>query len=310
MAQQLIARDPTISPGALHQAARHDNIELAALLLEHAEEGYINEKKAPNEPQGSCTALHYACYYGSPWMVRLLLENGADPNIETSSGPYMGSTPLQIAAFRGLNDTVELLVESRAQIDAPLHAGTSSYELQGRTMLWAACWQGDWEQVQLLLKLKANPNPDRTLANKIEDQLYELPVLVAAGRALGELDNLENKAHVGFTLMRGNTAMIDSILEHKGDPNTRSECGGDTALHWLSMEREMNRPRPEPYWYPYEERVTFAVRTERAKILLEHHADPNAVNKDGNTPLSIAKMYDNKELIALLEEHGAKVAQE
>ena len=53
------------------------------------------------------TPLHYAVRQSSEELVRILLENGADPNAWTPSGH---TTPLHRAAGRGRAELVKLLL--------------------------------------------------------------------------------------------------------------------------------------------------------------------------------------------------------
>jgi len=43
-----------------------------------------------------------------------------------------------------------------------------------------------------------------------------------------------------------------------------------------------------------------------AEVLIAHGADVNAKNKDGQTPLFLARTKNAKKIIALLKKHGAK----
>ena len=65
-----------------------------------------------NKRDGSgYTGLHYASRSGHPDTIRVLLENGADPNAATPTGKV---TPLHRAAYMGHTDCVELLLERGA----------------------------------------------------------------------------------------------------------------------------------------------------------------------------------------------------
>ena len=84
-ARRLIARRAEVNkPGwtPLHYAATSDtpaSVEMVRLLLEH--HAYI-DAESPNRS----TPLMMAAHYGSPAVVRLLLEEGADPLLRNEQG--------------------------------------------------------------------------------------------------------------------------------------------------------------------------------------------------------------------------------
>jgi ankyrin repeat protein len=53
---------------------------------------------------------------GDETMVRLLLENGAQPDLKATAGAYEGRTPLSIAAENGHEAIVKLL-QSYSQME-------------------------------------------------------------------------------------------------------------------------------------------------------------------------------------------------
>lgn len=64
------------------------------------------------------TPLHWAVYYRSLPVTKFLLENGADPNVQTDAAygsMHAGSTPLMIAAYYGLPDFAEVLLKRGAR---------------------------------------------------------------------------------------------------------------------------------------------------------------------------------------------------
>lgn len=71
------------------------------------------------------TALHFAAYYGSQETVALLIERGAD--IEAVTKNFLGNRPLHAAAAgRGpALETCEVLVRAGADVNAKQHGGFS-----------------------------------------------------------------------------------------------------------------------------------------------------------------------------------------
>ena len=67
----------------------------------------------PNQPveEGGLTALHTAAQWGNSAVIRLLVENGADPSVKTTSG----STALDLACEYAPGEAVEELLSLGAQ---------------------------------------------------------------------------------------------------------------------------------------------------------------------------------------------------
>ena len=71
--------------------------------------------------QDGYTALHMAVSYQLPYIVELLLENGANVNIQSTTG----QTPIMEAVLQGENVMVEMLTRHRADVTIPDHVGFS-----------------------------------------------------------------------------------------------------------------------------------------------------------------------------------------
>jgi ankyrin repeat protein len=92
------------------KAAIDGDIEMANKLIQEGEE--------LNDWDGyGWSPLSWATYFQHPAMVKLLLANGADPNIITKK-KYVsvppGSTPLIIASYYGQDELVDILLQNGA----------------------------------------------------------------------------------------------------------------------------------------------------------------------------------------------------
>ena len=129
---------------ALHVAAADDNLEAAAILVEHGAK--IDTRDTVNND----TALMYGVRDGKAKVAEYLLIKGANPNLTDKQG----FTPLHIAASRNDIHLVRSLLAHGASIDAR----TSGH---GRTALLIAAMSGFTDMVRALLEGGANPSlPD------------------------------------------------------------------------------------------------------------------------------------------------------
>ena len=97
-------------------------------------------------PSGS-TPLDLAVSARAIKVVRVLLDNNADPNISSRNG----STPLEDASLNGLDSIVSILLDHGALVNR-INTGS------GTTALYAAASFGKRDVVKLLLDRGANPN--------------------------------------------------------------------------------------------------------------------------------------------------------
>jgi ankyrin repeat protein len=97
-------------------------------------------------PSGA-TPLDLAAFAGATKVVRLLLDNSADPNLSGRNG----ATPLEDASLKGFDSIVGMLLDHGARVNQ-LNSGS------GTTALYAAAAFGKGEVVKVLLNRGANPN--------------------------------------------------------------------------------------------------------------------------------------------------------
>jgi uncharacterized protein len=88
------------------------------------------------------------------------------------------------------------------------------------------------------------------------------------------------------------------LLENGANPNQK-DASGCTSLH-LAIDGEGDNSTRSII-----ETGKYYASVKLTKILLTHGADPNAVNTNGKTPISIAKGYGHAEAVDLLKQSGA-----
>jgi ankyrin repeat protein len=149
--EQLLAKgaDPndigSFATPALHWVVNYGDLELAARMLEAGADPNLRS------PATGVTPLSIALSGSNPASVALLLEHGADPNLNVEDG----DTPLMHAARTGFPDFVKLLVEHGAEVD-------SRQPEFGYSPLMLAANAGDLESVEFLLSHGADPNAATT----------------------------------------------------------------------------------------------------------------------------------------------------
>ena len=105
----------------LFSAASHGDLEMVQVLL-----GYKADVNSQNEY--GWTPLIIAVYQAHPQtlrVVRLLLENGAKPNIRADDG----ATPLRVASFRGSLEVVRLLLKYGADVEPENEDGNTPFQI-------------------------------------------------------------------------------------------------------------------------------------------------------------------------------------
>jgi hypothetical protein len=78
------------------------------------------------------TPLHWTCHHDRSEAVRLLLDAGADINVENSWGRW-GRTPLHVAARRGCLAVAELLLDAGADPNATTNEGWTPMHVAARS---------------------------------------------------------------------------------------------------------------------------------------------------------------------------------
>jgi hypothetical protein len=132
--------DAGATPGGGMGALAHGNVEAAQHLIDRGGEltlaaavclkriDDIRRLGATADRSEKLIAITAAAFYGKEEMIRLLLTMGTDPNgyPQSNSGFHSHATPLHQAVQSGSLDTVKLLVEAGARLDATdkIYSGT------------------------------------------------------------------------------------------------------------------------------------------------------------------------------------------
>jgi ankyrin repeat protein len=138
---------------ALHMAIEEDFIDIATLLVEHDPELVIVVDKYNWYP------LLYAVSFSTPEMIELLLDNGADPNVQNSDG----NSALHLAVLSEKTDYVRILLQHK-------NININLQDNSGFTAHHVSALKGDFQ----IFKELVDAGADLSLQNKTGSTALDL----------------------------------------------------------------------------------------------------------------------------------------
>ena len=289
-------------PLALVTACSTGDISIVQLLLDNEvevnppEERLSGDKRFTWKSSGferhcgdaRASALHMACSKGFIDIVQVLLEHGADMNLEAHGvnviENYSSKTPLQIAAHAGHLTAVQCLVKAGAVIDYCNSHGTalsiasnmSRLEVvQELLMLGAtiAAPSGQWNALAEACRSGAHAVVE-VLLDELPQGIEEFACREALSAAVsGEQDDIFQM------LLARNVPVSQSIL-----PQACSTCLRESSIsalleHGVDVDREDGEFDRALHLSAYHHQKSVV------NILLHHGADANAESKKYGNPL-------------------------
>lgn len=205
--------------------------------------------------------------------VEELVRGGADVNLTFDNG----KTPLMVAAKHGQSELVTALLASGADVNATNDNG-------GTALMFSAI-RGDLPTIEALLSHGADTN---ALA---KFRWTALMIASVKGHAGVVRILLKHGADGNARDVYGWTPLMRAVYENRGeavavlledasiDVNNRDDQG-ITALHLAAVKGD----------------------AVIARMLIEHGADPGAVNLEGKTPVAIAQSRGHEETVDVMSD--------
>lgn len=195
---------------------------------------YINNKEIDiNTEYCGCefnhTGLMYAAINGHYEVVKLLLENGANPNIKALNG---GTALILASAKKENTNIINILLDYGSDINAMIEDD----KMTGVTSLYYAAYNFFEFNVKTLLERGADPNIEVIVYGQLETS----PLIAAA--AVGSYTSvkllIEHGADINYKDSRGYTALDYAI--DKGDSEIEELLRSKNAYSKLDEERKIN----------------------------------------------------------------------
>ena len=246
--------------------------------------------------------------YDHPEMVKMLLQDHADPNAAYGNG----ETPLLTAIRFDKSAIVKQLLDNKA--DANLEAVYAGWKYPLAPLFWAIQYQRP-EIVELLLEHQADPNSVRSSAsisaqvaseNSPPGSGHHFPF---GGTAFFYSD-VSQKPWAVFPPVAGETPLMFAATEPPGTETGHPPTSGSYTMMPPQQERAGSAMRQLPFSMVASFQnagVTKGHGAEMARLLLDHGAKPNTADPDGWTALIYAIGVENSNTVGTLIEHGADV---
>ena len=284
----------------LQQAAARGFKEIVQTLLDHGAEIDAYDASCPTRPY---PALNHAVLYNKPMTVQLLLQRGANVNIQTSLNGRILPNPIQLAVSKSLFQIVDILLQHKPNLELR--------DSQNQTPLIVACRLLDSKIVERLLTAGANVRTeDQSRDKMIQDLLRTknfpiLQLLIDNGASLEKLEPLLHGAAAS-----GEVEIINFLLKNHLKVDAKNSRNLTSLMVAAEYKQEATVQvlvkngasiNAQNYWGSTA--LHFAVLSncpEIASLLLEHGADAQLLARDGFSALGLAKSHNHQDIYELI----------
>ena len=310
-ASPLVEDNTNVTP--LMRACSDANADTTKLLLDH-DATNIDARDVRMR-----TALFFACSEDSEDCVRLLLARKANPTLANKDGV----TPMMLACSSGKLEIVEALAEA---MDAPLLNLQDAY---GQTALSCACEAGDFKKVvdvllhkgaDLRIPCNRQWTPLMHASAQGSEDIVEA-LLRRAGPSYADLVDWQHMTALYHAASRGHLGAVTTLLRHGANALIVSESGSSPLLvaaeqgltdivgELILSVRDSHAQRryvnegDEALVTPLHQAATFGYR-DTVACLLRHGASVCSVDEQGDTPLTVACLRKETDVVGLLLQHA------
>lgn len=245
-------------------------------------QSHVHAGADPNttDDEGQCI-LYLLIEVGgaNPVIIKELLRHGANPNKTTWS---LQQTPLHVAARRGYQVCIKILVHAGARVD--------KRDSAGNTPLMYAVKEGHVSAIKALLREGARTD-SRNFMNE-----SALHFAAGSGHQQAAIELLQRGVNPNcrdtrglsplFVACRNNhVKLVESLLDFNCDVNIQDAQSGRTLLHWAIQHGNL----------------------KLVLTLLEASADPNIRDKNWQTPFMLALSVGRRDILEVLLQFGCSV---
>ncbi|MCX5921708.1 MAG: ankyrin repeat domain-containing protein [Candidatus Dependentiae bacterium] len=249
---------------AIHKVSIPVNVDHRALLLGMLIKRGGNVNAQTNNGD---TMLHLNVYNNEgQWVERLQKEFGSLINFEIKNN--RGLTPQQLAIYLGKTDLAGVFNNKKVLLGLRADGSiddVKARDVMGLTPFMLAIIRGDKEFALKLLKKRADIN----------------------ARVYDETQN----SSLHLALLFQNVDMVKFLVDQPGIDVNIQNADGDTPLHYIFRIDAVGKTDPNSYK---------ELRKEAAMALLSKKSNINIKNKNGFTPVQLAVLAHEKDLVALM----------